>query len=290
MSEDKKPALATLQNYWESLHQEYQADVKRNEGYVWTIQTAGSCSISNVFAKVNYELNLNCSHVGKTMFGVYHGSMSFKVDGDITGTKLLLLALGIRSKEDVNGWFRNDNFVMRLSPYSQKEDEGFADAFTQQPVTETDTSDNALTQAVTDSINGVINGILDSISVKKDPGSTKAVGLWYDWDTHMTEGDLGMFLKLNGGTLLWYVNGHSATDAQGSLLDVDASVWTPFSSTITERYDETIGSPFPYRIKVFDNYSVLFTLYNSKGGPVTADWLGKLDRIPVENTIVVNTR
>ena len=66
------------------------------------------------------------------------------------------------------------------------------------------------------------------------------------------------------------------------------SVWTPFSATINERYDEVIGSPFPYRVKVFDNNSVLVTLYNSKGGPVTADWLGKLDRIPVENTIVAD--
>ena len=291
MSETKKPALASLNSYWRAMHQEYQDDVARNEGYIWTIQAGGTCTISNLFAKMNYTLNLNCSHVGKTLYGVYHGEMSFKFDGDITGTKLLLLALGIKSKEDVDGWFINDNFVMRLKPYDAGAEEEFVQSFTQTSSPEITPSGDArkdeLSQNIADTINNTINSLLENMSVKKDPGSKQRVGLWYDWDTHMTEGDIGVFLKLNGGTPLWYVNGHSGTDSEGGLLDVDASTWTPFSGTMAERYDEVISSPFPYKIKVYDNSSVVFTLYNSKGGPVTADWLGSLSAVPVEDTIVV---
>ncbi|MBR0137708.1 MAG: hypothetical protein IJM15_04795 [Erysipelotrichaceae bacterium] len=290
MADEKKPALANLNNYWAQMREEGEEDERKNEGYVWTINVSGTQTINAIIAKMNYTLNLSCSHIGNTPYGVYRGEMSFKVDGDIKGTKLMLLALGIRSKEDVDGWFRNDQFIMRVKPYEAKDVSEFVETFNpakEQAELPADADQNeAIKQATTEAVNNLIDSFLGNLSQKEETKSDNPIGLWYDWDTHMTEGDLGMFLKINGGLLYWYVNGSSATDASGGQLFVDESA-VVLGKVIKERYDEVIGSPFPYTLKIYDNGQVLFTLYNSKGGPVTVDWLGTIDRIPVEETITV---
>ena len=83
----------------------------------------------------------------------------------------------------------------------------------------------------------------------------------------MTDGDMGVFLKLNGGMLYWKVKGVAEVDKSGENLHVDETANVIFSGPIVERYDEIIASPFPYALKVYDDNSVVFTLYTSKGGP-----------------------
>lgn len=289
MSEDNKRPIASLHDYWVKMREEGEQDERENKGYVWTIRVSGTSTINALLAKVDYTLDLNCSHVGETPFGVYRGEMSFKFDGDIGGTKLMLLALGIGADEDVKGWFKNDQFIMRLKPYDSADEQEFLGTFNvsdQQVETTGDPDKDAIKQATTDMVNNLINSFLGTLSSKENPDSDKPAGLWYDWDTHMTEGDLGTFLKLNGGLLYWYVKGGASTDAEGDDLHVDEKAWV-LGKNISERYDEVIGSPFPYTLKVFDNGNVLFTLHNSKGGPVTVDWLGTIDRIPVGQTVIV---
>ena len=282
MSETKKPHLADLNAYWQKMHEEAEEDEKRNEGYVWTIQVGGTSTISNAFVNVDYTLDLNCSHVGRTMYGVYKGELSFKFAGDMSGTKAMLKLLGISTTEDLEGWFRNERFVMRLKPYEENDEKEFIESF-DPPKEETEEGKDELTKAATELVNGLLSSFLEGMSVKADAGSDKPSALWYDWDTHMTEGDLGEFLKLNGGMLYWRVSGGAETSKTGQDLHVDEKAVVLYK-TINERYDEVIGSPFPYTLKVFDNGKVLFTLHNSNGGPVTVDWLGSIDRIPVEET------
>ena len=126
---EKKIHLASTAPYWENLREQGIQEDKRNEGYVWTIQIKQTNSINAVFANVDYTLDLNCSHVGKDMYGIYRGELAFKFEGDISGVKTILMLLGVGSDEDVNGWFRNDKFVMQLKPYDQSAVDDFVVSF-----------------------------------------------------------------------------------------------------------------------------------------------------------------
>ena len=84
------------------------------------------------------------------------------------------------------------------------------------------------------------------------------------------------------------VNGYAKTDAAGKNEAADLTGKVIFHPAFVERYQRPIDSPFPYTLKLYDDHSVIFTLYNANGGPVTVNWTGKLDSIPVEKTQKVN--
>ena len=287
---EKKPALA-VSHYFEELEEEGRREEKANKGYVWTMLVNGTSRINVLgLAGCDYTLNLNCSHVGETVYGVYRGELSMKFDGDISGVKALLrVALGLGTQEDVNGWFRNDKFVMKLKPYDSTDEEEFLqtlpkDAIESQPETG-DANKDAAAALVTGMVNKFINAVYSAASDNPQEPSAPS-GLWYDWDFHMTDGDMGTFIKLNGGTPLWHITGHAETNAAGELVTGDSTVTTIFTGPIKERYDEPLYSPFPYSIKVYPDSTVIFTLYNTKG-PVSVGWIGNISRIRVEDTVTV---
>ena len=287
------------------LHQEGKMEEAANVGYVWTIDMGGTATIKAGamglnLAKCDYTLELNCSHVGPTVFGVYRGTLGMKFHGDITGTKIMLAALGFSSSQDIDGWFRNDNFVMKIKPYRAEDEQEFIDTFdttdeereANRPKPTGDAQKDAAAQAAYDSVNNLVDSLVNGIgsaqqtAEKAKVALKKPSGLWYDWDFHMTSGDMGMFLKLNGGPL--FVKGHAnaTVDASGHQTQGEAVMHSPFG-TYRERYDEPIDSPFPYTVRVYPDGSVLFTLYNAKGGPVRVCWAGGISRIPVSQTTVV---
>ena len=294
--------LHPVGDYFGQLHEEGKKEEEANVGSVWTIQLNGTATVKVMgLATCDYTLNLNCSHVGPSMFGVYRGEISLDFKGDITGTKLILGALGLRTSEDLAGWFKNDNFVMKIKPYNKEDEDGFFETFDRteddlelnRPKLTGDASKDAITQATYDGINNLFNSLLSNASTtnKSDESlkttNKKPMGLWYDWSFHMTEGDMGMFMKINGG-LPWYnVNAKADVDSKYSKTEGQAVVRTPFTPTMHERYDEFIDTPFPYTIKLFPDGTVMFTLYNQKGGPITVSWVGKIHSIPVSETTVV---
>ena len=295
----KKPALASFSTsqYFERLRQQWQEDHLANKGFVWTVQVFGTSSVTvGGLASVEYTLDLNCSHVGETLYGAYTGTMSFKVDGNITGVKGLLALIGMSSQSDVSGWFKNDRFVMELKPFSPAAEEEFASPFEtdstlEAPAATGNQTQDAANQAAYQAINNMLSGIFKTTSQDNDAsGKDNTFGrfpaaLWYDWDFHMTEGDMGMFLKVNGGMPFWHAKGYSEVRASGEQLDADMTMHTVFGQSFAERYTEPIYNPFPYAIRVYPNNRVRFRLYNSKGGPLTVDWYGFIDKVPVENTL-----
>ncbi len=295
----KKPALASVSGYFDRLREEGLAEERANKGYVWTIRINGTSSINMALASCDYTLDLNCSHVGETAFGVYRGSLSMKFHGNVAGTKVLLALMGIRSGGDLDGWFRNDDFVMKLKPYSKTDEDEFIATFnvaeTYTPEATGDPAKDAAAQAGADLANNLVNAILGGIGsaqkAKAEELTSEAApaGLWYDWDFHMTEGDMGTYFKMNGGPLLWFVKADAGTDSKYSHVEGSANVKTILGISASERYDEPIDSPFPYTVLVFPNGRAMFTLYNYKGGPVTVVWTGTVDRIPVSETTVVKS-
>ena len=280
MAETVKAKLASAANYFDDLRAEGLAEEKRNKGYVWTMLIDGTSHVSALgLADVQYNLKLNCSHVGETPLGIYRGEMAMDFEADVSGALSLLNLMGFSTQDDTKGWFRNDRFVMKLKPYQSTDEEEFIQTFDQSKDAANETE-----AAAKDLMNSLIGAFVSG--GEKDERTPS--GLWYDWSFHMSEGDMGTYVKLNGGAFpLYFGHSYAKTDSSGSSLDADASVASMFTGTIAERYTEPIDSPFPYTIKLFDNRDVLFTLYNAKGGPVTVTWRGTLSCIPIEDTIVV---
>ena len=281
MTETNKPKLASATDYFDKLREEGLEEERRNKGYVWTILIDGPAQITVPgLATVDYNLRLNCSHVGETPYGVYRGEMDFDFKGDFSGAFGILSAIGFSMKDDSDGWFKNHNFVMKMKPYETNDEEEFIETFTvkeEEPEDQEEQLKQQLKQAM-----------MDMFLPAQEKDTRTAEGIWYDWDFHMTEGDMSTYLKISGGVLPFaFVKGHGETDAKGTTLNNDAVGYTIFGHKFTERYTRPIDSPFPYTLKMYEDGSVLFTLYNNNGGPVTVNWTGKIDKIPVEETIVV---
>ena len=276
MTDTKKPGLASLHGYFDRLEEEGLREEKANEGYVWTIGIDGTSSVKALgLANVDYTLHLSCSHVGKTPFGVYRGELALSFAGDMSGVKTILSLLGMSSDDDLNGWFRNDRFLMKLRPYDKEDEDGFLG-------TVNPSDSNAQNEAA----NQILNALLGAVIQSPKTDDRTPAGFWCDWDFHMTEGDMGTYLRLNGGLLYWYVNGYASTDSSGTKENADLTGKVIFHPAFAERYSEPVDSPFPYTLKLFEDGSVLFTLYNAKGGPVTVNWVGQIDAVPVEDTLL----
>ncbi len=309
--ENKKPGLASISDALEKMRQEALEDEARNQGFVWTIRAGGVTTLKMAgLVSVDYTLDINCSHVGPSPYGVYRGEMSFKFDGQIGGVKAMLALLGFRSSEDVSGWFKNDKFVMRLSKYTKTDEQEFLDYFVnggnnviegpgsaatgmnQPPAPTGDPQKDAAAKAAYDMANGMVNSILGSVKNSKEDEAEQAtqgnapIGIWHDFDYHMTEGDMNTYLKFSGGTFLWRGGGQSGMSTGGHDVKGNARITTPFGSE-SAIVDEDVLFPFPYVLKVYPNNRVRVTLYNYKGGPVTVDWLGYMDAVPVSQTTVV---
>ena len=172
----KKPGLAQVNviQYFEDLRRQGEEDERANKGYVWTIQVGGTSSITvGGLASADYTLDLNCSHVGETMYGVYRGTMDFKVKGDISGVKGMLAVIGMRSSSDVDGWFKNDRFVMELKPFSPTSEEEFTSPFEAKPLVDApestgDATQDAANQAVYQAINDMLGKFLKPTSSDND--------------------------------------------------------------------------------------------------------------------------
>ena len=283
---EKRP-IASLHGWFDQLREEGLKEESENKGYVWTIRIQGTSSLAVMgLASCDYEIDLNCSHVGETVHGIYRGYLAMKFKGDISGAKTLFALMGLRSQEDVEGWFRNDDFVMKLRPYDKEDEDSFIHTFRPD---EKETPANP-TEALA---NNFLNALLGGIKSQSQSAEVKTVsqkeptGLWYDWDFHMTSGDMGTYFKLNGGNGIFFAKGQGGADEQMKTSAGNVKVTTIFGKTFTERYEDPIDSPFPYTVKVYPDGSVLFTLYNYNGSPLTVEWTGTIDRIPVEETIVV---
>ena len=280
MTETKKPRLASAANYFDDLREEGLAEEKRNKGYVWTILIDGTSHVTAAgLAEVDYDLKLNCSHVGETPYGVYRGTMDFSFKGDCSGAYSILAMLGMKVQDDLQGWFKNDGFVMKLKSFDEQDEAEFIESFDRSK--DETGEENSLESEFK-------NSLVSALVTGGEKDERRPSGIWYDWSHHMTDGDMSTYAKITGGILPFYgVNGYGKTDAKGSQLDVDATAFALFGGIVSKRYNEPIDSPFPYSLKVYENGDVLFTLYNANGGPVTVTWRGKLDKIPIEDTIVV---
>ncbi|MDR1765794.1 MAG: hypothetical protein LBR77_06860 [Lachnospiraceae bacterium] len=279
--------------YWDRLQDEWEnAD---EEGYVWTITINGVETLDVMgIAYVDYGLALSCSHVGTDLFGAYSGEMAFRFNGDLSVLARVATMYGGTMEYDAAGWFKNEQFLMDLSDYDP-----FIDAIypeTMVPDKNEGPVDEAVSDAVADAFIEAYLGDVGS-GTKDFEIDEIPVAEWLDWDFHMTEGDMGQYMKLTGimnGT----VDAYAASDSAGENVissgtaDINLISDTGILNIVNERYadQEKIEIPFPYTIKAYDTGDVVFELFSSQGGPVTVKFYGTIDKVPVEETTLVKAR
>ena len=274
-----------LEAFWNGLENEWKEDQARNSGYVWTVSIDTVTALDAAgLAKMKYDLKLSCSHVGPEQNGVYRGSLALAYGADLSGLSAMLGALGGRTSTNrLSGWFRNDNFLMRLSPYSKEKEHAFLhtlDTIIDENAEVVEKpSDNPYADAVASPIIAQMGSGSEAFEKENDPES-----YWFDWDYHMTAGDLAYSYAVSG--VAGMGSAHAEIDETGTHIEGAGRAVSPFG-VYSERYEKDYESPFPYVIRVYGNRRVVFELHSPEGGPVVIKFYGQIDSIPVEQTTAV---
>ena len=274
--------IASVDNpggFWQRIEDQWLNEPE--QGYVWTI-TIDDAEVIDMMGlvQVNYKMQLSCSHVGYDMFGAYRGEMSMEYAADMDNLGELLTLTGGSMDYDADGWFKNENFLMLLEPFSQKDKEIWVEIYGKLPEAE-----DPIAQAILEQYLGAVFEDVGSGEQDFEKNNSPA-GHWFDLDFRMTEGDMSGFLQLTNiayGT----TSGGGTVDASGKNTQGSAVVSHPLVGTFQERYEEVIETPMPYTLEVYDAGQVVFTLYSANGGPVTVKLYGTIDKIPVEETTLI---
>jgi len=279
--EQRRTELEELTDYWDKLRLEWEWDQQDNEGYVWTINI-DQITVLDVMglASVSYDLDLSCSHTGPTMDGVYSGTLAMEYEADLNGMVELLTLAGGSIDYDADGWFENDRFVMRLQEYDELVELQFDSTLT---ASASDLTEEE--QAIVDAYVGSILEGVGSGDEEFEKDSTPAA-TWYDWDFHMTAGDMSGYINMTG--ICFGIAGASGTVDESGVQTQGSAYASAFGYSFSERYAEEIQNPFPYAIRVYETGQVVFELYSSNGGPVTVKFYGTIDKIPVGDTVTVD--
>ena len=274
-----------LDAFWQGLHDRWEQDQADNAGYVWTVSIDSIVRLDAMgLADVKYDLKLSASHVGCARDGVYRGSLSMAYGADLSGVNELMGSLGGRaSTGHLSGWFRNDAFVMDLTPYNKIKEEAFLSTL--------DTVINADGEVVPASggtyADAVAAPMLAQMGSKPQAfeNTLTPLSYWFDWDHHMTSGDLSGSYAITG--VMGIASAHATVDTAGTHVEGAGTAVSPFG-VFHERYSKDFESPFPYVIRVYEDGRVVFELHSPNGGPVVIKFYGTLDRIPVSQTTVVS--
>jgi len=273
---DKREFDPANDDYWESLRAEWHSE--KEEGYVWTI-TIDEATVLDAMglAEVTYDLDLSCSHVGEEMNGVYCGELSMSFSADLSGLNELMGAMGgTASTDSADGWFRNDAFAMRLEPYDAENEALFNASLEVGEAEEADPYTQALVSSMLDRMGS---------GSKAFEENTLPVSHYFDWDYHMTEGDMSNSYSVTG--IMGIGSASGGIDASGKHISGYGIARSPLGGVYTDRYSEDFFAPFPHIIRVYESGDVVFELHSATGGPVVIKFYGTIDRIPVSETSIV---
>lgn len=273
-----------VEAFWDKLDNEWRKDQAENTGYVWTVTIDDVTALDAMgIAKMKYDLKLSCSHVGTARDGVYKGSLALAYGADLSGLTEMIGSLGGRTSADrMAGWFRNDRFIMQLAPYSKEKEEGFIGSL-DLVMNEDHEVVPKPSDPYTDAIAGPMLAQMAAGSKDFEKEGDPVSG-WFDWDYHMTSGDIAQSYAISG--VLGIASAHGSIDESGSRVEGAGKAVSPWG-VYSDRYDKEYDAPFPYVIRVYGNDKVVFELHSPEGGPVTIKFYGTIDRIPVSETTVV---
>lgn len=262
-------------HYWDLLREEWRNE--KEEGYVWTIDIDAVTVVDALgLAEITYDLDLSCSHVGKEMNGVYCGELAMDFSADLGGLNDLMGFMGgTASTSLADGWFRNDEFAMRLEPYNAEHEALFLATLETGETEETDPYTDAL-----------VASLLEDMGSGSEPfeENNTPVSYYFDWDYHMTEGDMSNSYSVSG--VMGIASASGSIDASGTHISGGGIAHSPLGGVYTSRYSEDFFAPFPHIIRVYDTGDVVFELHSPNGGPVVIKFYGTIDKIPVSETTV----
>lgn len=274
-----------VSDFWVHLYEQWKEEENNELGYVWTITIDEATVIDALgLTKVTYDLDLSCSHIGEDMFGVYRGSMAMSYDADVSGVNQLFALLGGKSQSDTKGWFRNDRFVMELTDYNAEKEHGFISTLEPYDEENDEMSQQEAYAAIGDALVALMANKDKEFETTSSPKA-----YWFDWDYHMTSGDMSSYYSVSGFFSGVTYNAEGSMDSSGGHISSHGTATVPYiAMTFSERYSDDFESPFPYIIRVYETGEVVFELHSATGGPVVVKFYGTIDKIPVEDTIAVH--
>ena len=259
------------------------------EGFVWTI-TIHDVDVIDVMGlcTATYNVNLSASHVGPTLYGTYKGDFAFDYEADMSGLEWLLTAQGGSVEYDTDGWFENDGFLFRLEAYDPAIEEVIDYIINSGSEYANMTAEE---KAIADAYMAQIFDLDNEEPFEKE---NEPEAIWWNLDIPMTDGDMSGYFEMNGlmGGIL---DGSSEVDSTGKNVVADAHVAFGIYGmgglilAYDERYaaTDTVENPLIHTIKVYPGGEVVMTFYSATGGPVTTKCYGFIDKIAVEDTLVI---
>ena len=234
-------------------------------GQTWTIRfdTATVMDVLGL-AVVDYALDCTATHTGADMFGIYTGEIGMVYDANLSGLQSFLAASGVDMDYNTDGWFKNTNFKMQLSPYSDSDEQHFVDSL----------KDPNVTDAERDVINSYMGDMFAGVGSGDEPfeKSSTPIGLWYDWAFHMTEGDMSAYVNMNSA--MFSASGSQNATAQYATGYAHAILAGSFQSS--QSYENQ--SPFPYQIEVYESGEAVLTLRNPTESPIVVKFYGTITK------------
>jgi hypothetical protein len=243
------------------------------QGSYWTIAIDNTDTLQvESMASATFHLEMNCTHIGETMFGDYSGYMKMSYTGDFSQLTSFAEAAGIELSFDPEGSFSDTGFTLSLSQYDASADALFTHSFTQGPASSAGDISSGGANAT---LEAMLQNVLSQMASSDEPFEQQSTpdGLWSDWALHYNEGDPAGFNKiaaLLGGRL----------QPENSLfVDTGAIKGTALEKQLNTEYSgqaEISGYAFPYVLRVYGDKNVVLQYYPPAGGPVSMKFYGTI--------------
>ena len=234
-------------------------------GTTWTLRIEDATVLDMLgLAVVDYEIDFTATHIGADMFGIYTGELGMVYDADLSGLQSFMAASGVDMSYSTDGWFKNTNFRMDLTPYAAGDEQHFVDSL----------KDPNVTDEERELVNSYMGSMFEGVGSGDKPFETTGspVGLWFDWAFHMTEGDMSAYVNMNSAMF----NASASQDATAQHATGYANAIIVGSFQSSQSYENQ--SPFPYQIEVYESGEAVLTLRNPTESPIVVKFYGTITK------------
>jgi len=287
-SNNKSPFLTH-----ELLLELWNEDQQSNRGYVWTINIhSGTEIIVEDLIETTYAMHLSMSHIGPTMNGVYKGVMGISAARDTKGFRDMLSALG--GKMTTNGdidELESDEYVFDLNKFDTENRDIWNRFFGYDALT------FGMTAESKEIVDDMFKTFFGTYVRRSKPFESTMLPVAFGSNFELPKGSYGSFQKaqinIKNGLFSTAVTGQvdlGIADEKEKLEQSWGRVNDFLGGSHAINYENKTVSPVPHTITVYPNNVVVFELFSSEGGPVTAKFYGTITKTPVGNTITATKK
>lgn len=294
LSAQQYKAYQALQDQWEA----EQAD---NKGYVWTITINSKDNIEIPgLVDVDYKMKASISHVGPTLNGIFGGNVTISAHRNTDGVESLFSLIGgsLELSQGSDLECECDGFLMNVHGYDAGIDQKWQSQFGEEGMyVDMNSSERMQVRSAMNMVMGDYQPRQKNFEQDSHPVGFGAITETKLKDVFFENAKLSIHNGWYQGVFDGFVSmGSVGHDAENAYLD-DPETTAFASSRVRTFWGQSITGDIylkmpslPLILRIFPNNQVVMELYSSTGGPFVAKFYGKIDRIPVENTVTATKR